>query len=84
MDPKYPVQAARDGLEGWVQLTFSIEPDGTVSDIVILASQPKRVFDQAAIQALKKWKYHASIVQGVAVKRSGLHIQLDFNLDKSS
>lgn len=82
--PKYPIVAARDGKEGWVQLSFSITETGGVSDVQVLASEPKRVFDKEAIRALKKWKYKAKLVSGKAVKQENLTIQLEFKLDQAN
>ncbi len=79
--PIYPVAAAREGLEGWVQLRFSVDAAGTVTDIEVIAAQPQRVFEQEAIRALKRWKYQPSTLDGAAAARTGLQVQLDFNLD---
>lgn len=81
--PKYPVQAARDGIEGWVKLSFTINEAGGVEDVEIIDAQPKRIFNKAAKRALKKWKYKPKIVDGKAVRRTGLTVQLDFNMDGS-
>lgn len=81
--PKYPVTAARDGKEGWVQLGFTISEIGTVISPYIINSEPKRVFDKEAIRALRKWKYKPKMVEGKAVQQAGQSIQLDFKLDKS-
>ncbi|ATC93750.1 energy transducer TonB [Pseudoalteromonas tunicata] len=84
MAPKYPQSAARDGIEGWVQIGFSISKTGRVINPTILASEPKRIFDAAALKAIKKWKYKAKIEQGHAIEQHGLNIQLDFSLDNSN
>ena len=84
INPKYPIAAARDGIEGWVRLRFNINEIGAVTDITVLESQPKRVFNKAAKQALKKWKYKAKSVDGKMVKQEGLTVQLDFNIDQQS
>lgn len=81
INPKYPVVAARDGLEGWVQLRFSVDATGAVTDIEVIAAKPQRVFEQEAIRALKRWKYQPSTLDGAAAARTGLQVQLDFNLD---
>lgn len=81
VEPQYPPAAARDGVSGWVQLSFSIDATGAVTDVVVLEAEPKRVFEQAAIRALKRWKYQPSLEQGKAAKTTGLTVQLDFNLE---
>jgi len=81
--PKYPISAARDGKEGWVQLGFTISEIGTVISPYIINSEPKRVFDKEALRALRKWKYKPKMVEGRAVQQAGQSIQLDFKLDKS-
>ena len=81
--PKYPVAAARDGKEGWVQLGFTISEIGTVISPYIINSEPKRIFDKEALRALRKWKYKPKMLDGKAVKQTGQSIQLDFKLDQN-
>lgn len=83
IDPKYPPEAARDGIEGWVKLSFSVDQSGAVTDVVVLDAQPKRIFDREAIKALKSWKYQPQIQQGKAVMQRNMQVQLDFSLDKA-
>jgi len=80
--PKYPMTAARDGIEGWVKLAFDINKLGEVVNVSILDSHPKRVFDRAAKQALKKWKYKAKSMNGEFVTQTNQTVQLDFNMDQ--
>ena len=82
--PKYPMIAARDGTEGWVILGFDISAIGGVVNIKILDSQPNRVFDKAAKQALRKWKYQAKSENGKQITQKGLSVQLDFKMDQST
>ncbi len=84
VNPKYPIGAARDGIEGWVVLAFDISAIGEVINIAIVDSQPKRTFDKAARQALKKWKYKAKSVDGKAVAQSNFTVQLDFSMAQPS
>jgi protein TonB len=81
INPKYPINAAREGKEGWVILAFNINEIGGVVGIKIVDSSPKHVFDQAAKQALRKWKYRPKLMKGKAVKQTNLTVQLDFSLD---
>jgi protein TonB len=80
--PQYPIDAARKGIEGWVKLSFSIDTDGTVTNVQILDSSPKRTFDRAARKALKGWRYKAKFVNATPVMQHNLQVQLDFELEK--
>jgi protein TonB len=80
--PEYPPQASRDGKEGWVKLSFTINEVGGVEDVEVIDADPKRIFDRSAKRALRKWKYRPKIVDGVAQKQFGLEVQLDFKLDQ--
>lgn len=84
VSPKYPIVAARDGITGWVQLAFSIDEAGGVTDIEVIDSSPKRTFDKAAIKALKRWKYKPKMVDGKPLKQTGLTVQLDFKMDQTT
>lgn len=83
IDPKYPAQAAKDGIEGWVKLSFSIDATGAVIDVQVLDAEPKRIFDREAIKALKAWKYQPQMKDGKALAQQGMQVQLDFSLDKA-
>ena len=83
INPKYPTSAARDGIEGWVQLSFNISPTGEVIDATVVNSEPKRIFDREALRAIKRWKYRPKIIEGVAQLQTGQTVQLDFKLDSS-
>jgi protein TonB len=82
IEPKYPTQAARDGKEGWVQLSFTINELGGVEDVKVIDAEPKRIFNREAIRALRKWKYRPQIIDGKPQKQPGLTVQLDFKLNQ--
>ncbi len=84
INPKYPTGAARDGVEGWVKLRFDINEIGGVTNIEVIDAEPKRVFNKAARQALRKWKYRAKSADGKTMVQKGLTVQLDFNMNQQS
>ncbi len=84
INPKYPIAAARDGIEGWVKLRFDINEIGGVTNIEVIDAEPKRVFNKAARQALRKWKYRAKSEDGKTIVQQGLTVQLDFNMNQQS
>jgi len=82
VDPEYPPRAKQQGIEGWVELRFTISPVGTIQDAVVTGSNPAYVFDQAALRAVRKWRYNPKTEGGVAVARSGVRVRLRFELPK--
>lgn len=82
LNPKYPPQAARDGIEGWVKLSFAIDTDGSVMDIKVIDSKPKRIFNKEAKKALKKWRYKPQVIDGKVQVSPGHTVQLDFKMDR--
>ncbi len=57
VEPRYPRRAKKRGIEGHVDISFKIRPNGEVFDMKITNSKPAGVFDRAALQALKRWKF---------------------------
>ncbi len=55
--PRYPRQAARRQVEGFVKVEFTIAKDGSVQDPVVIDSAPSQIFDTAALQAIVQWKF---------------------------
>jgi periplasmic protein TonB len=82
VNPEYPRRALQRGIEGWVQLQFTISAAGTTKNIRIVDAEPKGVFDDAALQAVARWRYNPRVENGVAVERVGVRILLRFKLDE--
>lgn len=57
VQPRYPARALGRELEGRVELMFTVRPDGSVADLRIVDAQPAGVFDQAALQAARRWRF---------------------------
>lgn len=80
INPQYPREALVEGIEGWVDIEFTILEDGTVSDAVVTASQPRRLFDKAARRAIYRWKFKPRIVDGVPQQRRASQ-RIEFKMD---
>ena len=63
--PKYPKQARKKHMEGQVILKGSITKTGDVVDLQIISGDP--LLTQAAMDAVKKWKYRPYLKDGQAV-----------------
>jgi TonB family protein len=76
-NPNYPLEAAKKGLSGCVELIVGINQDGNTSGYKVKNSYPKGVFDNNAAASLKKWKWSATEgnIDRIPVLTS---IQLDF------
>lgn len=79
IEPQYPREALIEGISGWVDIEFTIEPDGSVSDPRIIDSNPRRMFDRNAIRAIYKWKFKPRIIDGKPVARRATQ-RLEFNI----
>lgn len=55
--PQYPATAERAGIEGSVTVEFALTPDGHTRDIRVVESSPPEVFDEAAISAVRSWRF---------------------------
>lgn len=80
--PDYPPRALSRGIEGWVQVQFTITATGTVKDPVVVNAEPKSIFDDAALKAISRWRYNPRVEGGVAVERVGVQTIIRFQLDQ--
>lgn len=73
--PVYPAQARPRRLEGRVVLAAVIAEDGTLRDIKVIDGQP--LLAQAAVDAVKRWRYKPYELDGKPVKNE-IRISVDF------
>jgi protein TonB len=64
---RFPVAAMRARQEGWVMVSFTVGADGRTSNVKVVESQPRRVFDRAAMDAVEKYRFTPAMKSGVAV-----------------
>jgi TonB family protein len=60
--PVYPEAARKRHMEGTVRLRIAVAPDGSVADVRVLSGHS--VLTQAAIDAVRRWRYAPTLVDG--------------------
>jgi protein TonB len=72
VEPEYPIEAARSGTTGFVEVEYTVDPSGKVSAVSVTNAKPARTFEQAAVRAVKQWEFAPGGGHG--------KVRLDFNL----
>ena len=67
VQPPYPPKAEKTGVEGWVELDFTVTDTGTVQDVAVDAAKPPGVFEAAATAALLQWRFKPLVRDAKAV-----------------
>jgi protein TonB len=65
--PDYPLAARRRGQEGVVTLRVHVAADGTCGAVEVEISCGHAALDEAAVTAVRKWKFDPALADGVAV-----------------
>jgi TonB family protein len=74
--PTFPVEARQRGIDGWVDLHFVVGTDGAVSDVEVVGAQPVGMFEQAALDAVRRWRYQPVVRGGRTVsQRAGVRLR---------
>lgn len=82
VDPNYPAKARKRRAEGFVIIKFNIDPQGKPIDLEVIDANPKRLFEQEALKALKQWRYQPKLEFGKAVVQHGQTVKLEFRQPK--
>ncbi len=77
--PVYPNRALTRGLEGWVIVEFTVTPQGTTRDAVVVESTSS-LFERAAVEAALKFKYKPRVIDGQAVEVPGVRNKITFEI----
>jgi protein TonB len=79
--PVFPVAARTRGIDGWVDLQFVVGVDGTVSDLKVVGAEPVGIFEQAALDAVRHWRYQPVVRDGHAVSER-TRVRLRFTVQR--
>jgi TonB family protein len=72
VQPVYPEAARKKGIEGWVELAFTVTPNGTVQDVQVRNASPANVFEDAAVRAIRGWRFEPVERDGVKVAQRAM------------
>jgi protein TonB len=79
--PVYPARALSRGIEGYVDMSFTVTASGTVKDPIVQFSTSS-LFDRAATRAVLKFKYKPRVVDGQPVEVSGVKTRITFKIEE--
>jgi protein TonB len=65
--PPYPYKARERNIEGIVQVKMLVDTNGSVSQVQILDSRPKGMFEESVLKAVPKWKFNPGKIEGRVV-----------------
>ncbi len=67
--PQYPTRAASRGIQGWCQVSFTVDGNGNVVEdtIVVVDAEPPNIFDRSSIRAAARFKFQPRVQDGVGV-----------------
>jgi protein TonB len=77
VDPDYPEEAQSARVQGMVILDIVIGVDGRVVQTQVIQSIPE--LDQAAIDAVRQWRYEPTLLNGEPVEVA-MHVTVNFTL----
>ncbi len=77
--PDYPVEAYRDHKQGWVEVAFTVDSAGQVTDPKVVNAEPARIFNSAALSAVKRWTFKPRMENGKAVAEQ-MQRRIEFKL----
>lgn len=77
ISPVYPKRAASKGITGWASVEFTVSPQGDVVEANLIESS-NDLFDRAALEAIKKWRFEPYLQEGRAVPvKSGVRFSFE-------
>jgi TonB family protein len=77
--PKYPTSARKRGIEGKVLLEVAVKIDGAPSLVVISHSSGHQILDDAALNAVKNWRFVPAKKLGKPIEASVI-VPVEFKL----
>ncbi|MCE9637398.1 MAG: TonB family protein [Planctomycetes bacterium] len=80
--PTYPASASASHVEGIVMLEADVLEDGTVGEVRILESSGSKALDDAAIRAVRRWRFEPERLDGVALRSTVRLPAIKFRIER--
>lgn len=64
----FPADAAAQHIEGYAVVGYDVTTDGTVTNAQIIESVPPGIFDEAALNAVRSWRFQPAVRNGKLVQ----------------
>src|SRR5690606_41422108 len=78
--PTFPARALERAFEGWVDVEFSVGPDGSTHDVVVTDASHNGFFRREAVDAIEQWKFEPRVFMGEVIEqRAYTRIRFTFN-----
>lgn len=83
VQPSYPFKAVMQEIEGYVIVQFTVHKDGTVRNPLVVESDPDEIFDMAALQAIKQFRFAPRQAGGDVLAAPGVRLRFRFELESA-
>ena len=81
LDVQYPARALQTNVEGWVEIAYTVGPDGTVSNVKVMNATPPRTFESSATKAVSRLRYQP-VIQGGKAIAVGTQVRIVYRVPK--
>ncbi|TAL01825.1 MAG: energy transducer TonB [Rhodospirillaceae bacterium] len=82
-DTDYPPDLYRQHVEGDVEIAFDLDEDGKPVGARVSKATPPNVFDSAALESFRKWRFTPYIENDAPVSSTGHHFTLAFRMGRA-
>jgi TonB family protein len=81
LEVQYPARALSTNVEGWVELSYTVGADGSVTNVKVLNAAPPKVFEASAGKAVSHLRYQP-VVQGGKAIAVGTQVRIVYRVPK--
>jgi len=79
----YPEDARSQGIQGAVVVRYDVSKEGRVVNAQVVSAKPAGVFDQAALDAVRGWRFRPGRQKGVESEFAGMESTIEFKFGET-